>query len=210
MSRTMSFDGDEPGADAVFGEREDRGLGVVENGVGAVFAFKGALLNVVRGVNQIAQHRFFFDDARVMLHVGDARHAVGERSEIGRAAGSVQIAAAVQFFRERDEVNGLLAFAERDHLGENAAMLIEEEIFGLQMLDGGIERVVIEDDGAEDGTFGVEIIGEGLFENGVGRHGYFVRSDSYFAFSSPRRICSILPVGKASETKFSSWWTLTD
>ena len=107
-----------------------------------------------------------------MLHVGDARHAVGERGEIRRAAGSVQIAVAMQFFGEGDEIDGLLAFAEGNHLGENAAMLVEEEIFGLQMLDGGIEGVVIEQDGAEDGTLGVEIIGQWLFENGVGRHGY--------------------------------------
>ena len=108
---------DEAGANAIFGEREDRRLGVVENGVGAVFAFKRALLNVVRGVDQIAQHRFFFDDARVVLDVGDARHAVGERGEIGRAAGGVEIAAAVQLFGERDEVDGLLRFRRAQSSG---------------------------------------------------------------------------------------------
>jgi hypothetical protein len=53
----------------------------------------------------------------------------------------------------------LLAFAERDHLGEDAAVLVEEEIFGLEIFDGGVEGVVVEKDGAEDGTLGVEIIG---------------------------------------------------
>ena len=43
--------GNQSGFYAIFSEREDGGLGVVENGVGAVFAFKSALLNVVRGVD---------------------------------------------------------------------------------------------------------------------------------------------------------------
>jgi len=37
LSRTMSFDREEADADAVFGELEDGGFGVVEDGVGAVF-----------------------------------------------------------------------------------------------------------------------------------------------------------------------------
>ena len=78
----------------------------------------------------------------------------------------------MQLFGERDEVDGLLAFAKRDHLGEDAAVLVEEKIFGLEIFDGGVEGVVVEDYGAEDGTLGVEIIGEGLFESGVGGHAF--------------------------------------
>ena len=162
------LDRNEAGVYAVFGKREDGRFGIVENGVGAVFAFKGALLDVVRGVNQIAQNRFFFDDARVVLDVGDARHAVGERSEIGRAAGGFEFAVAVQLFGERDEVDGLLRFAERDHLHEDAAVLIEKEIFGAQIFDSGVERVVVEHDGAENGALGVEIVGKRAFESGFG------------------------------------------
>jgi hypothetical protein len=77
---------------------------------------------------------------------------------------------AVQLFGERDEVDGLLGFAERDHLQENAAVLIEKEIFGAQILDGGVERVIVEQDGAEDGAFGVKIIGQWAFESGFDRH----------------------------------------
>jgi hypothetical protein len=62
----------------------------------------------------------------------------------------------------------LLAFAEGDHLREDAAVLVEEEIFGLEIFDGGVEGVVVEDDGAEDGTLGVEVVGERLFEGGIG------------------------------------------
>jgi hypothetical protein len=73
----------------------------------------------------------------------------------------------MQLFGQGDEVDGLLGFAEGDHLGEDAAMLIEEEIVGAEILDGGVQGVVIEQNGAEDGAFGVEIVGEGLFESGL-------------------------------------------
>ena len=104
------LDGDEAGFDAVFGELEDGRFGVVEDHVGAVFAFEGALLDVVRGVDEIAQHRFFFDDAGVVLDVGNFGHAIGKRGEIGRAAGGFEVSAAVQLFGEGDEVDGLLNF----------------------------------------------------------------------------------------------------
>src|SRR5713101_7068112 len=165
---------EEADADAVFGELEDGRFGVVEDGVGAVFALEGALLDIVRGMNEIAEDGFFFDDARVVLDVGDAGHAVGEGGEIGRAASGFEVAAAVELFGEGDEVDGLLALAEGDHLSEDAAVLIEEEIFGLEIFDGGVEGVVVEDYGAEDGTLGVEVVGERLFESGFGGHGLFL------------------------------------
>src|SRR5437879_4760350 len=88
---------------------------------------------------------------------------------------------AVELFGEGNEVDGLLGFAERDHLGEDAAVLIEEEIFGLEIFDRGVEGVVVEDHGAQDGTLGVEVIRERLFESGVGGHAWF----QYFALFSP-------------------------
>jgi len=75
------------------------------------------------------------------------------------ASGCLQITTAVQFFREGDEVDGLLRFAERNHLRENAAVLIEKEILRAQMLDRRVQSIVVEQDGAEDGAFGVQIVG---------------------------------------------------
>ena len=53
------LDRDEAGTHAIFGKREDRRFGVVENGVGAIFAIERAHLDVVRRVNQVPQNRFF-------------------------------------------------------------------------------------------------------------------------------------------------------
>jgi hypothetical protein len=119
-----------------------------------------------------------------VLDVADTGHAVHKGGEIRGAARGVKFAAAMEFFGEGDEIDGLLGFAERDHAGEDVAVLGDEEIVGLERFDGGVESVVVEEDGAEDGTLRVEIGGQWAFENGISGH-----RDSYtfhymFAFSS--------------------------
>jgi hypothetical protein len=59
-------------------------------------------------------------------------------------------------------------------------VLIEKEVFGAEILDGRVEGVVVEENGAEDGALGVEIVRKGLFENGINGH----KQSSLFAFSS--------------------------
>ena len=109
----------------------------------------------MRGVDQAAQHGLFLDDARVVLDVGDVRHAVRERGEIGSAAGGFQFAAAVQFFGERDEVDGLLGFAESDHVRENVAVMREKKSSGLSVSTAALRALIVEQDGAEDATLSV-------------------------------------------------------
>src|SRR5215472_1045703 len=164
------FDGDETGLHAIFGQGENAGFGVVEDGVGAVFAFEGALLNVVCGVDQVAEDGLFFDDAGVVLDVGYARHAIDQRGQIRRATGGIEFAPAVQFLGEGDQIDGLLRLTERDHLLEDVTVLREEEILDLEGLDGGVEGVIVDKDSPEYGAFGIEIIREGAFESGFRGH----------------------------------------
>jgi hypothetical protein len=49
-------------------------------------------------------------------------------------------------------------------------VLFEKKIFRLDIFDGGVESMVIEQNGAENGAFSVEILWEGTFESGAGRH----------------------------------------
>ena len=60
------------------------------------------------------------------------------------------------------------------------AVLLQEKIFGLYVFDSGVECVIVQQNRAENRTFGVEILRHGAFESGFGRH-----SDSFvFAFYS--------------------------
>ncbi len=118
----------------------------------------------LRGVDQAAQQRFFLHDARVVLDVGDVRHAVHQLRDVGRAADGFQFAAALQLLGERHQVDGLLRFAESDHLLVDAPVMIVEEILGLELLDGGVEGVVVEQDRAQDAALGLDVLGQGTFE----------------------------------------------
>jgi hypothetical protein len=77
----------------------------------------------------------------------------------------------------------LLAFAERDHLVENAAVLLQEKIFWLEIFDGGVEGVIIEENGAENGAFSVEILRQGAFESGLSGHKDSFSIRLFFAYS---------------------------
>ena len=96
-------------------------------------------LNRRGGKSEIAEDGFFFDDAGVVLDVGDARQAVRQLRKIRNAAGGFEFAAAGEVFHQRDDVDGLLLFGELDHALENLAMLREEEILGAQLFDGGVQ-----------------------------------------------------------------------
>ena len=76
---------DEAGPHPVLGDLEDRPLGLVEQVVGVLLGVVGARQHLVRRLDQPAQRGLLLDDLRVVLDVGRARHAVGERRRCRRA-----------------------------------------------------------------------------------------------------------------------------
>ena len=114
-----------------------------------------------------------------MLDVRNARHAIGQRSQVWRAPGRFQFALAVQFVGQCHQVDGLLVFAEDHHVREDAAVLVEEKILGSQGFDGGIQRVIVQDDSAEHGAFRFEIVRQRLFKGGLAGHFSFAYYSPY-------------------------------
>ena len=143
---------------AVFRQSENRRFRVIQDGVCAVFTLESILLDVVSGVNQVAQHRFLFDDARVVLNVRDLGHAIGQRRQIRRPSRGFQVAPAVQFFGQRDQIDGLLAFPQRDHLRKNPPVLVQEEVLRAKILDCGVQRMVVQQNRAQHGPLGIQVI----------------------------------------------------
>ena len=64
----------------------------------------------------------------------------------------------VQLLGKGDQIDGLLTFTQGNHLSENPAVLIKEEIFGAQVFNGGVQRVVVQQDSAKDGALSFQII----------------------------------------------------
>ena len=102
--------------------------------------------------------RLLLDDPRVVLDVGRARHAVDERRDVGRPPDTLEHARAAEFFLERHEIDRQAALAERDHLVEDQAMRLAEEVLAVDQLGGLVDRVVAQHDGAEHRALGIEIV----------------------------------------------------
>ena len=77
------------GALGAIQELADAAAGAV--GVVLIAAIETLLYNVVRGVDQAAQHTLVLHDARVMLGVDGAGQAVGQGGKIGHAADRFQL-----------------------------------------------------------------------------------------------------------------------
>jgi hypothetical protein len=129
------------------------------------------LLDSFGGVDESAQDRFLFDDAGVVIDVGNARNAVEELGEVRRASRGVEFAAAAKGLAEGDDVDGLLGFGELDHALEYASMRIEEEIGWPELFHRGVESVIIDQHRAKDAALGFEIVGQSALESGSRGHG---------------------------------------
>ncbi len=122
-------------------------------------------------MDQIAEGSLLLDDARVVLDVGTARHAVGERRDVRGTADLLELAGPLQLVLQRHEVDGIAALAERDHLVEDAAMRIAEEVARVYELGRVVERVVVNQDGAENGLLGFQVVRKRAFGGGdLGHH----------------------------------------
>ncbi len=61
---------------------------------------------------------------------------------------------------ERDQIDRLAAVGQPDHLLENPAVRIAEEIQGIEDFGGLVEGLVVDQDGAEDALLGFEVVRE--------------------------------------------------
>jgi len=59
---------------------------------------------------------------------------------------------------ERHQIDGLLQLAELNHLVEDAPMRVVKKIFRLELFNRVIQRVVIQQDGAEHAALGIEVL----------------------------------------------------
>ena len=101
-----------------------------------------------------------------MLDVGGARDTVDERGDVGRPPDLVQVAGPSELLLERHQIDGIAALGQLDHLVEDAAVRVAEEIARVEDLGREVERIVVEQDGAEDRPFGFEIVGQRAIGDG--------------------------------------------
>ncbi len=150
--------GHEAGFQPVVRHGEDQALRFVENQLRFLVGLVRVAEDLVRRVDQVPQRRLLFDDLRVVLDVGRARHAVHERRDVGRAADVLELSAARQLLFQRDEVDRRAALVERDHAIEDAPVRVPVEVAAVDHLRRGVEGVVVNENRSEHRAFRLEIM----------------------------------------------------
>ena len=121
--------------------------------------------------HELAQQALVFDDANVVFDDGPHRQTLGEGREVGHAADGFDLLGTRQFVGQGNDVDGTLLIHQLAHAQEDALVRVEREVVGLKALGGFGVRGVVEQDGAEDGFFGVDIRGQAGVERSDVRQG---------------------------------------
>ena len=149
---------DEPLADLLLGDLEDRVLRLVDERVDVLLSLVGARDDLGRRADQPAENGFLADDPRVVTDVRRGHGAIGELAHVGRAADLGELAARLQDLRDGDEVDRLLSFDEIERGAEDFAMRLAVEVVAGDDLDDAVERGRVEEDAAEHGDLRLEAL----------------------------------------------------
>ena len=182
-------DADEALPDAVLGDVEDRLLRAVEDESGLVLRLVGVLGDAVAGVDQVPEDGLLLDDPAPLLDVRDARHPVDERGQVGGAPHRLQRLHAHELVLQGDEINGLAALGQGGHGVEHAPVRLAIEVVAGEDLGRGVEGLVVDEDGAEDGPLRLRVVGQRavFFEDDVSGHGSSGRRSGILLWGRPSR-----------------------
>lgn len=160
----------------------------------------------------MAEDGFFFDDARVVLHVRRARKAICQLGEIRNAAGGIEFATTSEVVHQGDDVDGLLMLCELNHALKDLAVLGEKEILRAQFFDGRVEGVIVEENCAEDAALRFEIVRKRALDRSVCcghslyfRLGLFGMQEAEFLIAMRARALEIFFVSSAWILRVVRW-----
>ena len=166
---------DKAGPDLGFGDVEDRPLGAVQHVLHLVLLLVAGGDDLVGLLDQSTQGGFFLHDAGVVLQVGQAGDFIDQRRYEGTAANGFQLSDSVNGIGQGHQVNGLGALQQRHHLLEECPVAAEVEVLVTQQLDRLVNEVVVQQDGSQNATLGLDVPGKSFFDGGLGRHGSDLR-----------------------------------
>ena len=107
-------------------------FGVGADNVGVVLADQGLVTQLLADENDVPQLRLFMNDADIAVKVNQLRQAIVQRDDVAESIDRFELALAHELVRKTDAVDTLTTLEEFSHAGENAAMLFEAEVLGLE------------------------------------------------------------------------------
>ena len=129
---------------------EDSFFYMLQNVLGRLFILVAAGHRLIGNLDQPAQRRFFFDDLSVKLNIEGSRQAVGQAGEVGSAPYTLKLAGALQFFFERNQVDGTGAIHEKEHLLEYSPVAVEVEVLGFEDFKYVEQSLIVKEDCSQD------------------------------------------------------------
>ena len=139
-----------------------------EDLLGLLLADDAAVDQLVRREHDAPEGGFVLDDLDVAVEREDLRQAVVQRDEIAEAVHRFELVLLHQLVGDGDAVDPLPAFGQIVHAQEDAPVLLEREVVGVQKPGDLDEVAVVEQDRAEHEFLGVNVCGEPSFEGDVG------------------------------------------
>jgi hypothetical protein len=144
----------------VVSDVEHRPLGALHEVARGRLVRDDARLDLVRGRQQAAQQRVLAHDLGVVADV--ARRRDGAREGVDRAlsAGLLEAAGLAHALGDREDVDPVALLVELEHHGVDRAVLVAVEVLRAQALldDQAVHRLVREEDRAEHGLLGLEVV----------------------------------------------------
>jgi len=144
--------------DAFLADREQLRLGTVDR-----FLDLGRILvpdpgDPPRGADQASQDRLALDDSRVLLDVNGGRRLVREARQIRPATDGLELFAALERFRDGDDVDRLAALEQVKGGVLDPAVGLPIEVGGPQELRDLDDGIPVDEDGAKHGLLSLETL----------------------------------------------------
>src|SRR5260221_1382569 len=156
-------------ANTLLGQLTNGSFRVIHDLVGGIGLLAGFGDGGICTAAQPAQNSVFADDSDVVLNGRAVGHAVEQSGDVADIADGLQILLLLQLFDQRDDVNGPRRFGQIHHARIDAAVRVDGKVFGLQVLAGVVESVIVEQYSAQDGALGFNVrrqTADGGFESG--------------------------------------------
>ena len=148
-------------ARVLVGDLEDRALGHVHEVARERLVAVDLRLDLVRRVQQPAQHRVLAHDPRVLAQVADGRDRAGEQLDRRARRRRLQVARLLEVLDERQRVDGLALRVQVEHRLVDAPVALPVEVVRVEALvdDQRGQRRVRQQHRAEHGLLGLQVLG---------------------------------------------------
>ena len=145
--------------DAAFAHAEDDLLGAVHDFVDVLAFVIGQFGHLAGGGDEAAQHCGALDDAGVVVHVDRSRRGGDQVGDVGGAADFFEMAVALQFVDQGDEVDGLVAFVQAEDGLVDQRVARPVEVGAAQEVGHLDDGVRVDEQRADHGAFGFVVRG---------------------------------------------------